>query len=30
LHLHACGLEFSHPSDGRWMHFDSPVPFVLP
>ena len=30
LHLHACGLEFSHPSDGRWMHFDSLVPFALP
>lgn len=30
MHLHACGLEFSHPSDGRWMHFHSPIPFVLP
>ena len=30
LHLHACSLAFTHPSDGRWMAFESPVPFVLP
>ena len=30
LHLHACALAFSHPSDGRWMAFESAVPFVLP
>ena len=30
LHLHACSLAFTHPSDGRWMAFESAVPFVLP
>ncbi|WP_415399616.1 RluA family pseudouridine synthase [Synechococcus sp. W4D4] len=30
LHLHACSLGFSHPGDGRWMAFESSVPFALP
>ena len=27
LLLHACSLEFTHPADGRSMHFESVVPF---
>ena len=27
LHLHATRLAFSHPADGRWVQFDSRVPF---
>jgi tRNA pseudouridine32 synthase/23S rRNA pseudouridine746 synthase len=27
LLLHACRLRLQHPGDGRWLAFDSPVPF---